>query len=227
MKVHMRSNRRGQANLLALAVSLLVLTTTFGFCLVLIDGAYRSADRDPGERRIAVALAERLVSEESRLTSRSNVINGTRVKTLTLARFGRVYPVANETDVRIRLSGKTIVKRGDTTGGTTIRRVVLIERRQSITLPFRGDTLTLPRRSPRATIVITPDTDTGTAITTVRANDRVVIYDPDGLEGEFEIDLSRYETTTLQIEPAGAATVTVTYYPAQATKAELVVTIDA
>jgi hypothetical protein len=216
----MRWNERGQANLLALAVSLLVLTMTVGFCLVLIDGAYQSADRDPGERQVAVALAERLVSEESPLTSRSNVLNATRVKMLAPSRFNRTYPVASGVDIHVRLGGETIVKQGDTTGGTTIRRVVLIERRQSVTLPFRGDMLTLPRRSTRATITISD-----TTVTTVRANDRVVLYDPDGLQGTFEIDLSRYETTTVRIEPAGTATVT--YYPAQTTKAELVVTIDA
>jgi hypothetical protein len=216
----MRWNQRGQANLLALAVSLLVLTMTVGFCLVLIDGAYQSADREPGERQVAVALAERLVSEESSLTSRSNVLNATRVEMLTPSRFNRTYPVASGVDIHVRLGSETIVKKGDTTGGTTIRRVVLIERRQSVTLPVRGDTLTLPRRSTRATITISDST-----ITTVRANDRVVLYDPDGLQGTFEIDLSRYETTTLRIEPAGTATVT--YHPAQTTKAELVVTIDA
>jgi hypothetical protein len=216
----MRWNERGQANLLALAVSLLVLTMTVGFCLVLIDGAYQSADRDPGERQVAVALAERLVSEESPLTSRANVINATHVEMLTPSRFNRTHPVVRGVDIRIRLAGETIIKRGDTTGGTTIRRVVLIERRQSVTLPIRDDALTLPRRSTRATITI-PDS----TITTVRANNRVVLYDPDGLQGTFEIDLSRYETTTVRIEPAGTATVT--YYPAQTTKAELVVTIDA
>jgi hypothetical protein len=216
----MRVEDRGQANLLALAVSLLVLTMTVGFCLVFIDGAYQSADRDPNERRIAVALAERLVSEESSLTSRANVVNATRVRALTPTRFKRRYPVVSGVDIRVRLGQETIVEQGDPTGGTTIRRVVLVERRQSVTLPMRGDTLTLPRRSTRATINISDPTTT-----TVRANDRVVLSDPNGLQGEFEIDLSRYETTRLRIEPTGTATVT--YYPAQTTKAELVVTVDA
>lgn len=216
----MRSDERGQANLLALGVSLLVLTATVGFSLVLIDGAYQSADRDPNERRIAVALAERLVSEESSLTSRANVINMTRVRALTPTRFDHRYPVASEVDIRIRLGHETIIERGDPTGGTTIRRVVLIERRQSVTIPFRGETLTLPRRSTRATITISDP-----VTTTVRVNDRIVLYAPNGLEGTFEIDLSRYETTKLQLEPTGTATVT--YYPAQTTKAELVVTVDA
>lgn len=215
---------RGQANLLALAVSLLVLTTVVGFSLAIIDGAYQNADRNPDERRVAVALAERLVSEESTLTSRSNVLNATRVRNLTDSRFNREYPVANGTDVRIRIGDETIIEQGDSTGGTTIRRVVLVERRQSVTLPIRGETLTLPRRSSRATITIAPETETGTAVTTVRANNRVVLHDPDGLEGRFEIDLSRYETTKVRIEPAGTATIT--YYPAQTTKAELVVTVD-
>lgn len=217
-------SERGLANLLALVVSLLVLTMTVGFCLVLVDGAYRTADRDSEERRISVALAEQLVSEESELTARANVMNGTRLRSLTRARLDRAYPVARGTDIRIQLGNETILKRGDPRGGTTVRRVVLFEERQSVTVPFRGDTLTLSNRSSRATISITPNA----TITTVRANGRVVLHAPSGLEGTFDVDLSRYETTQLRIEPEGASgAATVMHSPAQTTKMELVVTVDA
>lgn len=219
-----RGRDRGQANLLALVVSLLVLTTTVGFCLVLVDGAYRTADRDLEERRTAVALAERLVSEESELTARENVINSSRLRSLTRSQLERAYPVARGTDIQIRLGNETILTRGDARGGITVRRVVLVEERQSVSVPFRGETLTLSNRSSQATITIAPNV----TVTTVRANDRVVLYAPSGLEGTFDIDLSRYETTQLRIEPTGATgAATVTHSPAQTTKMALVVTVDA
>lgn len=219
-----RGRERGQANLLALVVSLLVLTTTVGFCLVLVDGAYWNADRDSEERRISVAFAERLVSEESGLTARENVVNGSRLRSLTRSHLDRAYPVARGTDIRIQLGNETILTRGDPRGGTTVRRVVLVEKRQSVSVPFRGDTLTLSNRSSQATISIAPDV----TVTRVRANDRVVLHAPGGLKGTFDVDLSRYETTQLRIEPKGTTgAATVTHSPAQTTKMELVVTVDA
>lgn len=224
MNENMDKNEKGQVNLLALVVSLVVLTTVVGSCFILVDGAYKNTDRNPEERRIAVALAERLVSEEPDLTSRANVVTAARVRSLTPTRFDRMFPVARGTDIRIRIGNETVFERGDPRDGTTIRRVVLIEDRRSVSLPFRGDTLTLSRRSPRATITISPTA----TITTVRANERVVLHAPSGLDGTYDIDLSRYETTKLRIEPAGVTgTATVTYYPARTTKTELVVTVDA
>ncbi|MFC6960587.1 DUF7263 family protein [Halocatena marina] len=216
-------DERGQGNLLALVVSLFVLTTAVGFSLILIDGAYRTADRNSGERHIAVSLAEKLVSEESNLTARANVINRTRARSLTRTQLNRTYPISHGIDIQIQLGNKTILKRGDPTGGTTVRRVVLIKHQNTVSVPFRGETLTLSPRSSRATITIDP----AAAITTVRANDRVALYAPNGIEGTFDVDLSRYEETELRLEPAGAAgSVTVTHYPVQTTKTELVVTVD-
>lgn len=216
-------DERGQGNLLALVVSLFVLTTTVGFCLTLIDGAYRTADRNPEERHIAVSLAEELVSEESNLTARANVVNRTRARSLTPIQLNRTHPVSRGTDIQIQLGDKTILKRGDPTGGTTVRRVVLVEHQNTVSVPFRGNTLTLSSRSSRATITIGPTA----AITTVRANDRVALHAPDGLEGTFDVDLSQYEETELRLDPTGAAgSVTVTHYPVRTTKTELVVTVD-
>ncbi|MFC7156311.1 hypothetical protein ACFQPA_12745 [Halomarina halobia] len=219
---------RGQANLPALAVALLVLTTTTSLGLLVADGAFAGAGRDPAERRAAVALGERLVSAESPLTARPNVLRSRNLSALDAARLDEAFPVAKGRDVRLRVGGETVVQRGDPTGGTTVRRIVLVQRRQSVTLPATaGDAVTLPRRSPRATLLLRPPE--GTTVRTVRANGRVVLHDPSGLEGRFDIALSRFETTRLRFEhdgplPRGSARVA--YYPARTTKAELVVTVD-
>ncbi|MFD1512732.1 DUF7263 family protein [Halomarina rubra] len=219
---------RGQANLPVLAVALLVVTAATGLGLALADGAFAGAERSPGERHVAVSLSERLVAPDGPLTNRGNTLNRTRVARLDAARLDEWFPVAESCDVRIRLDGETVVERGDPTGGTTVRRVVLLEQRQSRTLDLPTDRVTLPRRTPRVTLDVDPPA--ATTVTAVRANGRVVLHDPSGLDGSYDVALSRLETATLAVEHSGPftpATVDLTYYPARTTKAELVVTVDA
>nr|WP_158206579.1 hypothetical protein [Halomarina oriensis] len=211
-----------------MGVALLLLTTATGLGLALADGAFASAERDPTERHVAVSLSERLVAAEGPLTTRGNTLNGSRVDRLDGERFEEWFPATDGRDVRVRLDGETVLERGDPTGGTTVRRVVLVERRNATTLSrLPSDRVTLPRRTPRATIDVDPPA--ATTVTTVRANGRVVLHDPSGLRGAYDVSLSRFETTTLAFEYAGPFTprsVAVTYYPARTTKAELVVTVD-
>jgi hypothetical protein len=218
---------RGQANLVGVAVALLVVTTATGLGLALADGAFASAQRQPAERRVAVSLAERLVSAESPLTTRANVMTDRRLGSVTSAALDAEFPVARGYDVRIRLGDRVLVDRGTPAGGISVRRLVLVERRQSTTIDAESDRLTLPRRSDAATVRLDPPADT--TATTVRANGRVVLHDPAGLDGSYDVDLSRYETTTLTVEHSGsfpAGSLAVTYSPARTTKAELVVTVD-
>ena len=222
------SGTRGQANLPALAVALLVVTSAAGLGLLVADAAFADAQREPVERETAVALSERLVAADAPLTTRRNVLNASRVAALDAEALDRSFPVAEGRSVRIRLDGETVVERGDPTGGTTVRRVVLVERRQAVTLPrVPDDGVTLPRRSPRATVTLDPPP--AATVETVRANGRVVLHDPDGLRGSYDLALSRYETMRLRFEgegPLPPPAVEVTYYPARTTKAELVVTVD-
>lgn len=227
-----RTAARAQANLPALAVALLVVTSATGLGLMIADAAFADAGREPIERETAVALSERFVAADAPVTTRRNVLNGSAVDDLDAEDFDRAFPVVEGRSVRVRLDGETVVERGDPTGGTTVRRVVLVERRQSVTLPrVTADGVTLPRRSPRATVTLDPPP--ATTVETVRANGRVVLHDPDGLRGTYDVALSRYETTTLRFEREGGgegplppSAVEVTYYPARTTKAELVVTVD-
>jgi hypothetical protein len=211
---------RAQANLPALAVALLVVSTTTGLAVVIADGAFASAQRDATERATATAIADRLTAPDSPTTERRNVLNHSR---LTGGVLADVVPAG--TDVRIAVDGDVVFERGDPTGPTA-RRLVLVAERQRVTIepPLKFETVTLPRRSPRATIRIEPAAD----VDTVRANDRVVLHDPAGITGAHDVALSRYETTTLRFEgDADAGEVEVTYYPRQTTKGRLEVTVDA
>jgi hypothetical protein len=221
---------RGQANLAALAAALVVLTTTAGLAVAIGDGAFAGATRDPAEREAAVALAERLVAPDGPLTTRRNVLAASRTERLTASGLDRSYPVARGHDVRITLDGRTLVSRGDPTGGTTVRRIVLVAREQAVgrTPPLDGNAITIPRRTDRVAIDIDPPA--GTTVGVVRANDRVVLRNTSGLDGAFVVRTSRFETIRLTfaaIGPLSQGNVSVAYYPTRTRKAILEVTVDA
>lgn len=219
-------------NLPALAVALLVVTTVTVVSFGMADRAFVAADRDADERRVAVALSERLVGAETPLTARPNVLDAAEIAALNATRLRGLFPVVEDRDVRVRLGDRTLAAAGDPTGGTTIRRIALVEREEAVALTpdLSGSDpeVTLPRRSSRARLAVNPPE--GTAVTAVRANDRVVLRNASGMDGDFEIRLSSFETTTLRFEADGSlpeGSVEMTYYPAETRKEMLAVTVDA
>ncbi|PSQ21555.1 hypothetical protein BRD04_06160 [Halobacteriales archaeon QS_9_67_17] len=220
---------RGQANLPALAVALLVVTTTAGLGFSLADDAFAGASRDTDEARTA-ALAERLVDARSPLTERANVLAAGAVTGLDAATLASDFPVVADAAFRVRLDDQTLAERGDPRGGATVERIVLVQSRERVTVtpPLSTNRTTLPRRTERVTVDIDPSP--GTTVTTVRANDRVVLRNPNGLAGQYDVSVSRYATVTLDFAadgPLRQGDVTVTYRPSQTTKATLSVTVDA
>lgn len=223
---------RAQTSLPPLAVALLVLATVTGLGLAVGDGALTAADRDPADRRVASSLADRLVAPDAPTTYRSNVLNGSVIDELDDETLSTWFPASIDVeDVAVRVNDSTVASTGDASGGVTIRRLVVVERRDDRTLTpalGRTRTLTLPRRAGAATLSLEPPS--GAEITTVHADERVVLHDPDGLNGTFDVELSRYETTTLAFEGAGSlptGSVTIEYAPPRTTRTELVVTADA
>ncbi len=218
---------RGQANLVAVGVALVVLTAVAGVSLVIADDALAGAQREPGERRLAVGLSERLVAADGPLTDRGNTLNATRLRRLDGDSLTRLFPAAETGAVRVTLDGEVLARAGDAAGGKTVRRVVLVQERSTVTVepPLRTGAVSLPRRTPWVRLRI----DAGT-VRTVRANGRVVLHDPGGLTGTYRVRTSRFETTRLTFDAAGplqAGDVAVTYAPAETTKAVLEVTVDA
>lgn len=225
------TGERGQTHLPALGIALLVLTAVAGLGIAMAEGAFAGADRQPEQRRAAVALSERLVNADGPLTTRPNVLNESAVENLTVRRLRTQYPVVGDRAVRVRLDDRTLVTAGSPAGGTTIRRIVLVGERQprSYEPGFRSDNATtVPRRTDRVRLSLDPPPRT--AIETVSANGRVVLRNATGLRGTFEIDTSRFETTRLRFTANRTLTsgdVRVTYYSLQTTKATLEVTVGA
>lgn len=216
-------------NLPALAVALLVVTTTAGLAFALADDAFASSTRDT-DAASATMLSERLVSERSPLTSRPNVLNRSAVAGFDAEALTRSFPMAADVAVRIRLDDDTVAERGDPRGGAAVERVVLVERRDRVTLEptLATNRVTLPRRTTAATLRLDPPD--GTVVSTVRANDRVLLHDPSGLDGTYDLHLRRYATITLGFDadgPLREGNVTVTYRATETTKALLEVTVDA
>lgn len=224
--------RRAQANLPAVAVALLVLTTTLGVVLAAANGTVRGAGREPVERHAAVALAERLVDPGGPVAVRPNVLDADAVASLTPDALRRAVPATRGRSVGLALDDRVVVRAGDPSGGATVRRIVLVERRERarVTPDLRarsGRRVSLPRRTPRVTVRIDPPS--GTTVRAVRADGRVVLLNESGLSGTFTVDVSRLETVVLRFEATGplpAGSVAVTYYPATTTKAVLAVTVD-
>lgn len=222
---------RAQSNLVALVAGLLALTAATALGLALAGAAFDSADRPVEDRRIATSLSERLVAADSPLTDRKNVLAADELDELDTATLDSAFPVVADRAVRIRLDDRTLVERGDPTDGETVRRIVLVQDPEPVTveppLSAASDySTTLPRRT--TSIEITIDPPNGTTVSTVRVNDRVVLHDPSGLEGTFDVRVSRFETVTLSFDVTGSldqGDVSLTYYPAETTKAVLEVTV--
>lgn len=220
---------RGQSNLVAVAIALVVLTAVTGIGLALADAAFTGADRPSEDRRVAIALSERLVTPDSPVTDRANVLNATAMERFGGDRLRTAFPVVGDRAVRVRVGDRTIAERGDPAGGQPVGRIVLVETRTAVTRTPRLDrepAVTLPRRTPRVDVRIDPPD--GTSVRTVRADGRVVLRNASGLVGNFTVAVSRLETVRLTFEASGSlpeGAVAVTYYPARSTKAELEVTV--
>ena len=220
---------RAQAELPALAVAFVLLTSTVVAGVVVANGALTAAERPADEQRLATSLSDRLVADDAPHTARENVLDEDALDTLDEAAIRELYNVPEGTEARVTLDGETLVETASVTG-TTVERVVLVERRSTelVRPDFdRSRNVLLPRRAANATVTI--DAQEGGTIEQVYANDRLVLTNDGGLEGTFTVSLSSFETTTLRFEGTGvleAESVQIEYEPPETTRAILRVSVD-
>lgn len=221
---------RAQTNLVALTLALVFVTGATVVGVAVADGALAEADRDPLDRHAANAVADRLVAADSPTTVRANALNASVVDELNASRVETLAPPAEDAAFRVALDGETVVDRGSSRGGATVRRSVVVVSRsapiQKAINVSRDSTVRVPRGVRRAAVAV--DTGPNTTIRTVRASGRVVLYDGAGLDTNTTVHLSRYEPTAVRIDPGSNATgrVAVTYRRPLVETRTLTVTVD-
>jgi hypothetical protein len=223
---------RGQVSLPGLGVAFLILTAATLVGLTAANGALAAADRDTLDRRAAVTLSERLTAGRAPLTARPNVLNGSRLGALNGTALRERYGLADDAGARVRLDGRTVAATGavEAAEGGTVRRLVLVERpqRRTLTPAFAGPrTVTLPRRTGRIRLTLSPPANT--TVRRVAVNGRVVLRDPGGLSGTHTVAVSPYETARLRVVSTGPldrGSVRLAYTVERTRKALLVVTAD-
>ncbi|MFC6987940.1 hypothetical protein ACFQJD_03000 [Haloplanus sp. GCM10025708] len=223
-------SRRAQANLFALVVALVLLTTVTTLGVAVADGALAGADRSPAERHAAAAVADRLVVADAPWTAEANVVNGSSVERLTAADVDRLAPAAEGRPLRIALDDETVVQRRTPVSGVTVRRGVLVATWTPVNRTVnvsRSRTVRLPRGVERVRLRI--DAGADATVKSVRANDRVVLHAQRGVVGTTTVSLSATGPTTLRLVTAtqnSSGTVALAYRRRETTARTLTVTVD-
>lgn len=185
----------GGTNLLSLVAALVGLTLLLAGSLVVVEGIFTGAEHDAGERATALTVSEGLVDGEH--AKRSNVLSPASVdeiNTETLRELGADERHA----IGVRIDGESVAAVGDPTDGTTVRRIVMLERTERVEEHPGSDDVTLPSGVDSATVRV--DSGSRATIETVRVDGRVVLHDPGGLDGRFTVDVPRQENATMSVE---------------------------
>jgi hypothetical protein len=223
-------NVRAQTSLPALGIALVLLVSTTVFAVAVAEERLASSRDETLERESAAGLADSLVAADATVTRRANVVDPGALGTLDAAQLEGAHGLESTAGVQIRLDGQSVLSRGATEAGSTIERIVLVERRAARTIVPRFNAtrvLTLPRRTPNATVTVA--TRDNATVTGILVDGRVVRRNPGGLAGSHVVQTSRYRTATLEFAGRGNLSrgdVSVTYYPARSRKATLSVTVQ-
>ena len=219
---------RGQASLVSLTVALVLLTGVTALGLAVAEGALANADGRPLERRAAGVAADHILKADA-VALRPNVLDETALWALSPADVDELAPAAAGRPLRVRLGGETVATRGDPDPGVTVRRAVVVGSqtrvRRTVGDPS-NNTLTIPRGPAKVRIGV--KSRNGSSVTAVRAGDRVVLYDPAGLDGSATVRVEPAANTTLSFTAAGRnATVEASYVATDAEPTTLEVTVGA
>lgn len=223
---------RAQANLLALAAAVVVVSAALGVALLFVGGSLSAATGDPGERVLATGVADRLVAADGPLTRGEGTLNASRVENFSGQDLAMLLANATDARVRISLDGEVLATRGNPRDGTTVTRLVrVVEHRTVIRRPDlstneSGDDDYVLRAAHHVEISIN-----GSAgiLETVWLDGRLVLHDPDGLDGTFTVRLPAPGQSRVQfaVSQPGESLVTLETVRRDVELRRLVVTVDA
>lgn len=222
---------RAQTTLPVIGVALLLVTSVSVLVVLVGQGAIHDAEQPSVDRSTAIALSERLVENRSPLTVRPNVLNASALDSFDSKYLRKQFGVGGEVAVAVAIDGSSMVDTGVAGESVSFERIVLLqetqERRRSPPV-HAGAAVTLPRRVETVELRLQPPA--GTTIRAVTADGQVVLQDAEGLEGWYEVGLSRYETSEIGLDAVGPVSqgdLTLVYEVPERRPARLVVSVDA
>lgn len=218
---------RGQANMLSIAVAFLLLTGATGAALGVAHGSLASAERDVTQRALATDLADRLVAPDTDHVHRKNVLDRNKTESLSTDEAESLVSDLENREFRVRIDDSTLMQQGNPAGGPTVERLVLLAspETRSYQLHLEADeAIALPRRTEAIEFRI--ESGPNTTVTTIRANDRIVLHAPEGLAGTATVAVPWTATQRITIDATGSnATVDLRIRPKTTVKARLEVTV--
>ncbi|MFD1597703.1 DUF7263 family protein [Halobellus rarus] len=226
---------RAQANLIGFAVALVVVTTVTVAGATLANDALADADRQPEATRAAEALAAHLVDDDAAHTRGRNALRAGPVSNLTAAALDDAVPPIRGRSVRVSLGGDVLLEREGSDGPVDARAVRIERRVRVVESTPRARRVGLDDRSEVVVddhdgrVSIHVETGRFRTLTTVRAGGRVVLHDPSGLDGSYDVSVPRRRPLTVKFESSGrgGGTATVGWTARTGTVERLVVTVGA
>ncbi|QCC48431.1 DUF7263 family protein [Halobellus limi] len=226
---------RAQATLIGFAVALVVVTTVTVAGATLANDALVDANRDPASVRAAESLAAHLVDEDAAHTSGQHALDADAVSNLSSTDLDDAVPPARGRPVRVSLGGETVLEREGANGSIDARsprierRVRVVEATPKTRRVAVGDGAEVAVDDHDGRVSVRVETDPRRTVTTVRAGGRVVLHDPSGLAGRYDVSVPRRRPLVVAFESGGhgEGTATVRWTPRTGTVERLVVTVGA
>ncbi len=201
---------QAETSLLTLVAILSGLTVVSVGGIVLLDIGLSSADQATDERALALAYSDRIVTETGPVATDDNILPATTVESLTAK---QLTATDRSHAIGVRLDERTVLRVGDPAGGTTVRRLVLIEHTEPV--KTTGGTVTVPAGVDHVMI-------TAPTATIIRANDRVIHQSAGGIDQQ-NVALGGWQPTQLT---ADTGELTVRYNQPTQDPGVLTVTVD-
>lgn len=184
---------RAQANLLALAAALVVVTGATSAALLVAGGAIQAGTDEPQERVLARGITDRLLAADGPLARADGTLNATLLAAFDDADLQALLPAGSDAAVRVRLGDRVIASTGTVSAGTQVTRLVRVVRYRPVTrIPdlVANDTRRSSSVLRAAHWIDIEINESAGAVQTVWIDDRMVLHDPDGINGTHRISVA-------------------------------------